>query len=377
VKTLVLMAVAAACLPAGAVADESWLGQTVLPKETAVPQANGKRLRWNDVPIPSVVQQVQGDWLWLGMAWVQKSDVVLLDDAPAYFTQVIARGNNLVGYLLRGVSWLSKREFDNAIKDLSEAIRLEPGNSNFYCLRGKARYGKHEYDQAMTDFNEAIRRNPRNLIALNDRGVTFNAKEEFGKSLQQFAEVLRLDPRNALAFANRGATWFDLEEYEKSLADFDRAIELDPKLSMAFTNRGRWYMKHGDYPKAQADYTKAIELAPRDWPAFNGLARVYATAPVFEAHIRDGKLALQMAKRACQLSGWDEWMPLASLAAAYAELGDFEAAVKWQTKALAMSQPAKDRDQRDNLKRLELYKSGQPYYDEVSSVAADTADDKE
>lgn len=354
-----------------AVAADDWLGQTVLPKETARPQINGKRLAWNAVPIPSVVRRVQGSWLWVGVAWLDKDEVVTIDDAPAYFTRVIQRGQPAVGYSLRGVSWLVKREFANAIKDFTEAIRLEPGNTSLVTLRGKAYYGKHDYDHALADFTEAIRLDPRNLIAMSDRGVSYNAKDEFGKALQQFNEVLRIDPRNALALANRGATWFELEEYENSLADLNRAIELDPRLSIARTNRGRWYMKHGDYPPAIADYQKSIELSPRDWPAYNGLARVYATAPVFEAHIRDGKQALAMAERACELSLWDEWMPVASLAAAYAEGGDFEAAIRWQTKAIAMSRPAKAHDERDNQRRLELYKMHQPYYEEVSSLAED------
>jgi tetratricopeptide (TPR) repeat protein len=360
--------------PGRAAAGDAWLGETVLVKETAQPRVGAKRFEWTAVPIPSVVRQVSGDWLWLDVAWVKKDDVVLLDDAPGYFTGLINRGtNNVAGYALRGVSWLVKREFDNAVKDLSEAIRLQPGNTSFYCLRGKALYGKHAYDGAMADFTEAIRIDPRNLVALNDRGVTWVAKEDFGKALRQFGEVLRHDPRNALTYTNRGATWFEMEEYEKALDDLNRAIQFDPKLSSAYANRGRWYMKHGDYPKALDDYRQAMQLSPRDWPAYNGLARVYATAPVFQAHIRDGKQALAMATRACELSQWDEWMPVASLAAAHAELGDFEQAIKWQTKAIALSQPAKDHDQRDNLKRLALYKSSQPYYEEVSSLKEDIA----
>src|SRR5947209_3988147 len=101
-----------ACFPTLSVADDEWLGQTVLVKETAVPQVNGRKLKWNDAQIPAVVQHINGDWLWLGNAWVKKTEVVSIDDAPAYFTEVIQGGaNKLVGYLLRGVSWLEKREF--------------------------------------------------------------------------------------------------------------------------------------------------------------------------------------------------------------------------------------------------------------------------
>ena len=56
---------------------------------------------------------------------------------------------------------------------------------------------------------------------------------------------------------------------------------------------------------------------------------------------------------------------------AYAELRDFEAAVRWQTSAIAMSRLANERDLRDDLKRLELYKSGKPYYEDVPPPSDD------
>ena len=162
------------------------------------------------------------------------------------------------------------------------------------------------------------------------------------------------------------------------MADLNRAIELSPKMALAFVNRGRLHMKHGDYPEAEADYRRAIELAPREWAPYNGLGRIYATAPEFEFHLRDGKQALDMAKRACDLSYWDEWMCVATLAAAYAESGDFESAVQWQTKAMAMSQPATLRDPTDNEKRLALYKAGKAYYEEVAAPpAAKPSDESE
>jgi Flp pilus assembly protein TadD len=123
-------------------------------------------------------------------------------------------------------------------------------------------------------------------------------------------------------------------------------------------------MKHGDYTKALDDYKKSLKLAPREWIAYHGLARVYATAPVFEAHIRDGKRALEMAEKACELSLWNDWMPLTGLAAAYAELGDFESAVKWQTKAVALSRQERELARREIREQLEAYQAGRPYYDE-------------
>lgn len=353
-------------------ADTDWVGQRVMLKETAKPQVGKQTFNWGAVPMPATVAKVNGAWLWLGSAWVKQDQVVLLDDAAAYYTDLIARGDaegRAVGYALRGVTWLTKREFDNAIKDLSEVLRMSPTSSSFYVVRGKAYHGKHDYDAAMADFNEAIRLEPTNLVAYNDRGATWTSKGDYHKAHQQFNEVLRRAPANALAFANRGVNWFKQDEYDKALADIDQSIKLDPKQAFAYSNRGRVYMKLGDYPKAMADYDKAISISPHEWTAFNGRARILATAPDFEYHLRDGKKAVAVANQACELSEWDEWIPIATLAAAYAEAGDFESALKWQAKAMEMSQPAENRDQRDNEKRLALYKAGKPYHEEVAQKA--------
>ena len=352
--------------PAISAADDEWLGESVMVKETAVPQVRTRRFKYTDIGVPAVVERVNGEWLWVDVAWVKKNEVVRLDDAPAYFTKMIERGSHVIdGYVMRGIAWLSLNHYENAAKDFSEAIRRDPTTGHLYRLRGEAEYASHANSAALADYNKALQLNPNDLLAMNGRGIALDAVGEYGKSLKQFDELLRRDPRNALAYGNRAGTWWDLDEYEKCLADLNRAIQLDPKLASARSNRGRWYMRHGDYTKALADYEIALKLAPREWLPYYGLARIYATAPVFEAHIRDGKKALALAKKACELSHWDDWMPITVLAAAYAELGDFESAVRWQTKAIAMPKLANDRDRRRDLKCLELYKSGRAYYEEV------------
>lgn len=368
-STFLAWIVLAALVRPSLAADGEWIGQRVMLKETATLKVGKEARPWNSAPLPATVESVQGDWLWLGGGWVKQDQALRLDDAPTYYTQLIASGNaekKAIGYLLRGVTWVTKREYDNAIKDLSEVIRMAPDTSAFFVVRGKAYHGKRQYDEAMADFTEAIRLDPSNLIAYNDRGATWSSKGDYIKANQQFNEVLRRDPKNALAFANRGTAWFKQDEYDKALADLSQAIRLDPKLSFAYSNRGRVYMKLGNYPEAMADYEKAIKIAPHDWTPYNGQARILATAPDFEYHLRDGKQALQAAKQACELSDWNEWISIATLAAAYAETGDFESAVKWQTKAMDMSRPAEERDQRDNETRLALYKAGKPYHEVVA-----------
>ena len=107
---------------------------------------------------------------------------------------------------------------------------------------------------------------------------------------------------------------------------------------------------------------RSVELAPKDARACNGAAWLLATCP--DQKIRDGSEALQLATRACEVTDWKDPLYLDTLAAAYAELGQFEKAVEWQQKALANPDFEKNVDKDEFVvaqRRLNLYKSGKPF----------------
>src|SRR5207244_2050578 len=112
------------------------------------------------------------------------------------------------------------------------------------------------------------------------------------------------------------------------VADFNEAIRLAPDYGTAYLNRGLCHYQMGDYAAAIADYARTIELDSKDFEARNGWAWILATCPD-EKH-RDGSKAVELASKACELSGFDRWYCLGTLAAAHAEAGDFEEAVAFQ-----------------------------------------------
>jgi len=140
-------------------------------------------------------------------------------------------------------------------------------------------------------------------------------------------------------------------------ADYSEAIRLDPKYAEAYYIRGRAWGNKGEYDRAIADYNEAIRLDPKSTWAYNNRAWLWATCP--DDIYRDGKRAVESATRACKLTKWKEAFSLGTLAAAYAESGDFDAAVKCQEKAQAMYPDDKYREK--GLARLELYKAHRPY----------------
>jgi hypothetical protein len=97
--------------------------------------------------------------------------------------------------------------------------------------------------------------------------------------------------------------------------------------------------------------------AKRPEAALNSLAWLRATCP--EPGMRDGKEAVQLAVKACDLSEWKNWGTIDTLAAAYAEIGDFDQATNYQQCVLQMVNPPTD--QRKLQQRLALYREHKPY----------------
>ncbi len=121
--------------------------------------------------------------------------------------------------------------------------------------------------------------------------------------------------------------------------------------------RSRIWKAEGQFDRAMADLDRAIQIDPQDTTALNRLAWFWATC--LDPKYRDGKNAVKLATRACELDGWKTPYPIGTLAAADAEAGDFDSAVKWQTKANALYSGVKDKA--DGEARLELYREKKPY----------------
>src|SRR5262249_50117928 len=157
-------------------------------------------------------------------------------------------------------------------------------------------------------------------------------------------------------YRDRGNIAFIRKQYDEALTDYTKSIELDPTYVVPWQLRGRTWEAKKEYAKALSDYEKAVQLAGKESSSsgyYTSLAMLLAACP--EANIRDGKKALEAAQRAYELAKGPQ--ELATLAAAHAELGDFDKAVEWQTKAIAAA-PKGLKEQYEQ--RLKLYQDKKP-----------------
>jgi tetratricopeptide (TPR) repeat protein len=351
-------------------ADESWAGQTVMARRPDVKYigytSDGTE---REVKMSEPMTRVLGDedgWLRVHSpgteAKVLKADMVLLRDAPDYYTEFLRdHGESAWAWDRRGIARRLRGEFDLGIKDFSEAIRLEP-TAAYLNHRGSIWFAKKEFDKAIGDYDEAIRVDAKCASAFSNRGIAWWYKREPEKAMRDFDEAIRLEPKDVNALTNRGFALYLKKEYEKAIGDFDEAIRIDPKYAYAIGNKACALVKLKKYGESVQSFETAIQLNPVDW-MYRDYAHLLASCP--DSIYRNGKKAVELAKKAIELRrfGANSWEYQAALAAAYAETGEFEQAEAAQRKAL--EDKFLDAEDRANMeKRLELYRQKKPYRDQ-------------
>ena len=132
--------------------------------------------------------------------------------------------------------------------------------------------------------------------------------------------------------------------------------QFNPDDAGAHINLGAALAAQGRFEEAATHYAESIRLDPLSPEAYNNRAMLLATCP--EAKYRDGQKAIEAATRACELTEWKMPSCLDTLAAAYAEAGDFDAAVRWQMRATESLRD--ERAKADYRSRLAIYRAKGP-----------------
>jgi Tfp pilus assembly protein PilF len=259
----------------------------------------------------------------------------------------------------RGGAYADKGDLDKAMADAETAVRLAPQYFRGYQVRGRVCRLRKQFDRALQEFNLALKLAPRFAQLYNNRGNLFGDKRELRRAIQDYNEAIRLAPGVMDGYVNRGGAYVVIGEFDHAIADLDRAIRIDPRHASAYYNRAMAHKGKNDPLSALADYTKANELSPHDPATLNSIAWLRATCPVDS--VRNGKEAVQASLEACQLTNFKDLNRIDTLAAAYAEAGDFDRAIEYMTKILDGETDSTDRKKFES--RLALYRDRKPYRD--------------
>lgn len=256
--------------------------------------------------------------------------------------------------------WINQNDvasFDKqAIDRLTRMIEGSPDDTALLTVRARISNELRLFDIAIADYTTLIGLNQTQSSLYSNRGGAWYSKGNIDKALSDYDEAIRLNPNSAYSHSNRGLAWFDKGDYDQAISDFNNAIGIDPKFISAYFNRGRAWNKKRDFDKAISDFGEAIRLNPNHFYACHELAWIRATCPREE--YRNGADAVQFAERTNKLTSYKHYVFVSTLAAAYAENGQFDKAVEFQKRAISGKSTG------PFLARLKLYQQRQPYREE-------------
>lgn len=216
--------------------------------------------------------------------------------------------------------------------------------------------------------------------------MEFGEQGDYDRALEYSEIAIRLGAAEPKLHRMRGAIFLKQGRADLALAECDAGIALvkdwqrnsvangdalsdttdEAELHWARANALE-KLKRPD--EAREAFEMCLKLAPLFSGGHNNLAWLLATFP--DESVRDAEAALEHAKRACKLTEWKQSGSLDTLAAAYAESGDFENAVRWQQEAITQSKNSEGSAHLEKYQsRLALYEAGQPFREELEMEPA-------
>jgi len=314
---------------------------------------------------------------------------------------------------LRGMILLGQNKYDEALKSFDKASELVPGAAMPFQHRGQLYHQKGDLPKAIEQLSKALELQPDNILALMDRAsVNFELKQ-YDKALEDIEQAIKIQPAlirphlmkvEILATTNRldqaiahlerlvqqapnneellnqlGSFYLVASRPRKSIEVATQVLKNDPNDFAALRFRADAYLNIGKHAEAVADFDKALAIKSDDQALLNNFAWVLATSP--DDKVRDGARALKMATKAAEASGYEVPHILSTLAAAYAETGDFDNAAKWSQKSVELAQKvideAKPEDDKAKLQteRDQLQKELDNYHQHKPTRERQTAED--
>ena len=153
---------------------------------------------------------------------------------------------------------------------------LNPDSAQAYRMRGNAKYDNGQYEAAIADYNEALRIKPDFADAYHNRGNAMRKLGQYEEAIANFNASLHIKPDSARVYYNRGIAKLGLGQYEAAIADLDAALYIEPDWADPYCLRGLMKEGLGRTEEAERDFQTALKLAEHtNDQNFQGLIEQY------------------------------------------------------------------------------------------------------
>ena len=264
-------------------------------------------------------------------------------------------------YQYRGEVYNKLGQLDKAVEQLDKALEMAPNNPASLLIRAELLMLSEEFERALADVESVLRQQPGLVRAHLMRARALDRVGRASEAVDALERLAQAAPDRADVQLQLAAYYVEKKMPQKAVAVLTRVLELAPDNELARRWRGDMYLLIGEHAAAVADFLVSIENNPLDVGALNNYAWTLSTSP--HDAVRNGPTAVEMALKACEITEYAEPHILSTLAASYAEAGDFEKAVRWSKEAIAKANEQEKSNAYDGQLEAELasYQSEQPW----------------
>jgi tetratricopeptide (TPR) repeat protein len=318
-----------------------------------------------------------------------------VDDAIQLFRQaLVCKPAYPEAHFFLGRALEAKGQTVAAMSEYQEALRLRPDFDSAHTMLGLLLAKEKKFDEAEAQYQAALKSDPESAAAQSDWGMALAMQGRWQESGEHYQQAVRLDPTLAEAHSGLGVDYLQTGQLAEGTAELRTALKLNPgdsesrgNLGQALNQQQQWAeaaellkplasseptnfnvqfqyaldMEHlGQTRDAISHYAAALLQNPDSPDALQHRAWIAATDS--QAEFRNGAQAVEMASRACELTGQKRPSMLLTLAAAYAEAGRFGDALATVGKAEELAKAQGQKELAAEAARLRAsFAAGQPF----------------
>lgn len=265
-----------------------------------------------------------------------------------------------------GLALRNRGDLPGAEAQFKKWVELAPNDPWSHGNYGVVQFMQKRYAEAAANYREAVRLGDTIYQLRWEYGMILRHNGEIAESLVHCRKAVELNKND-----NRGKAHFELGLTLMAAKDYPGAVDAlreansrasNPQtrhnLAQSLCQIGYQAWRAGNLDRCIELHEEALLVDPQYANSHSGLAWMLATSP--DAQHRDGRRAVRLATRACEIEKWKVASYLDTLAAAYAETGEYDKAVEYQGRAVASPglEPNAAKGMRE---RLQLYEWKQPY----------------
>ena len=296
----------------------------------------------------------------LGLALAQKGQ---LDEAILQYRKALDLEPNYdQAHFNLGVALSQEGKTSEAVDQFALTLKLNPNYMLAYINLGNVFFRQGNFDEAIAQYQRALAVDPNYELAYNDIGTAFVKKNDFNQAIEAYQKAVKLKPDYVMARINLGSALANQGKLDEAIVEYQTALKTSPDMDQLHIRLANVLLQKGEFDRAMSHYERSLELNPNNLPLCNQVAWRLATSP--NSSERSGSRALELAQGLNAVTQGKEPAILQTLAAAYAEAGQFTQAISNAQQALLLASAAGNGRLAFQIKNQnDSYQAGQPFRD--------------